>query len=309
MANIVSATNNEIYVPFGGADVILGDEATTPTPEYPLLQYATGLPAQRPKLNSEGRQEYDEDTGEALMDNLYYAGFFTACDKDKELDAAMQKRGMPWIDIVHGNGEVVRHWMIERPLLFLLAMGIPSNATSNGSYGMVYQWRAKRNSTKSETVLYAQVIIRQLLPDYQKPFVFTMKSTQTADALNAMRKQYKVLARAHDEMRRLGKDIALPLWAYSILFGASKKQEQRGQEGASKTIFPMLCGVPDEITPAYLQKHEVPLEYVDHLREATLHAVEWSQALSERIASGVETQEPWKQVTGNGDSSGEDHPF
>jgi hypothetical protein len=211
---------------------------------------------------------------------------------------------MPWIDIVHGNGEVVKHWMIERPLLFLLAMGIPNNATSKGEYGIAYQWRAKRNSTKSETVLYAQVVIRQLLPDYTKPFVFTMKSTQTIDVLNAMRKQYKVLARAHDELRKAGRDMALPLWAYSILFGASKKQEQRGQEGASKTIFPMLCGVPDEITGAYLQKHEVPLEYVDHLREATLHAVEWSQALSERIASGVETQEPWKQV--NGDNA-EDH--
>lgn len=305
--NIIPATSTEVYVPFGGADVVLGKEAETPTPEYPLLQYATGLPAQRPKLDSEGHQQIDEDTGEALMDNLYYAGFFTACDKDKELDAAMVKRGMPWIDIVHGGGEVVRHWMIERPMLFLVAMGIPSNGNSKGELGIAYQWRAKRNSTKSETVLYAQVVIRQLLPDYTKPFVFTVKSTQTIDALNAMRRQYKVLARAHDELRRAGRDMALPLWAYSIVFGASKKQEQRGQEGASKTIFPMLCGVPDEINGAYLQKHEVPLEYVDHLRECTLHAVEWAAALSERIASGVETQEPWKQQ-GNGDSADE-HPL
>jgi len=310
MANIVTSNDSkDIYVPFGGANIELGDEATVPTPEYPLLQYATGLPAQRPKLDDKGHQQFDEDTGEALYDSLYYAGFFTACDKDKELDAAMQKRGMPWIDIVHGNGEVVRHWMIERPALFLLAMGIPNNANSNGQLGIAYQWRAKRNSTKQETVLYVQVVIRQLLPDYTKPFVFTVKSTQTIDALNAMRKQYKVLARAHDELRRANRDMALPLWSYSILFGASKKQEQRGQEGASKTIFPMLCGVPDEITGTYLQKHEVPLEYVDHLRECTLHAVEWATALSERIASGVETQEPWKQVTGNGDSAGEDHPF
>lgn len=300
MANIVTTNSTEIYVPFGGVDVQLGEEAQTPTPEYPLLQYATGLPAQRPKLDNEGRQIIDEDTGEVVWDNLYYAGFFTACDRDKELDAAMQKRGMPWIDIVHGNGEVVRHWMIERPALFLLAMGVPSNANSNGQLGIAYQWRQKRNSTKSETVLYVQVVIRQLLPDYTRPFVFTVKSTQTVDALNAMRRQYKVLARAHEELRKAGRDMALPLWAYSILFGASKKQELRGQEGASKTIFPMLCGVPDTITPAYLQKHEVPLEYVDHLRECTVHAVEWAKGLSERIASGVETQEPWKQ--GNGDA-------
>lgn len=307
MTNIVTTTSTEIYVPFGGADITLGEEAMTPTPEFPLLQYATGLPAQRPKLDDKGQQMIDEETGELLFDNLYYAGFFTACDRDKELDAAMQKRGMPWIDISHGSGEVVRHWMIERPALFLVAMGIPSNANSNGQYGIAYQWRQKRNSSKSETILYAQVVIRQLLPDYTKPFVFTVKSTQTADALNVFRRQYKVLARAHDELRRAGRDMALPLWAYSIVVGASKKQELRGQEGASKTIFPMLSGVPDEITPAYLQRHEIPVEYIDHLKECTVNAVEWSTSLSERIASGVETQEPWKQ--GNGDSAGDDVPF
>jgi hypothetical protein len=303
MTNIVSSNSKDTYVPFGGANVELGEDAMVPAPEYPLLQYATGLPAQRPKLDAQGRQEYDEDSGEALMDNLYYAGFFTACDKDKELDAAMQKRGMPWIDIVHGNGEVVRHWMIEKPALFLMAKGIPSNATSLGKYGMVYMWRAKRNSTKSETILYAQVIIRQLLPDYTKPFVFTMKSTQTADALGAMRRQYKVLAKAHEELRRADRDMALPLWSYSALFGASKKQEQRGQEGASKTIFPMISGIPDEVTLVYLQRHEVPLDYVEHFREVTEHSMEWAISLTQRIAAGVETQEPWKQP------EGEDHPL
>jgi hypothetical protein len=307
MTNIVPInTSNEVYIPFGGADIVLGEEATMPASEYPLLQYATGLPAQKPKLDDNGQQIIDEETGEAIWDNLYYAGFFTATDRDKELDAAMQKRGMPWIDISHGSGEVVRHWMIEKPALFIVARGIPSNANSNGQHGVVYQWRAKRNSTKSETVLYVQCIIRQLLPDYVKPFVFTVKSTQTADALNALRRQYKVLARAHEELRRIDRDMTLPLWAYSIIVGASKKQELRGQEGASKTIFPMLSGVPDEIVGAYLQRNEVPAEYIDHLKECTEHAVEWATSLSERIASGMESHEPWKQ--GNGDSA-EDHPF
>jgi hypothetical protein len=304
MTNIVSSNSKDTYVPFGGANVELGEDAMVPAPEYPLLQYATGLPAQRPKLDAQGHQEYDEDSGEALMDNLYYAGFFTACDKDKELDAAMQKRGMPWIDIVHGNGEVVRHWMIEKPALFLMAKGIPSNGTSLGKYGMVYMWRAKRNSTKSETILYAQVIIRQLLPDYSKPFVFTMKSTQTADALSAMRRQYKVLARAHEELRRADRDMALPLWSYSALFGASKKQEQRGQEGASKTIFPMISGIPDEIAPTYLQRHEVPLDYIEHFREVTEHTIEWATSLTQRIASGAEPpHEPWQQSAGTAEAS------
>jgi hypothetical protein len=305
MTNTTQSKTKDAYVPFGGAKVDLGEDAMVPAPEYPLLQYATGLPAQRPKLDAQGSPQYDEETGEALMDNLYYAGFFTACEKDKELDAAMQKRGMPWIDIVHGNGEVVRHWMIEKPILFLMAKGIPSNANSNGKYGMVYMWRQKRNSPKSETILYVQVIIRQLLPDYDKPFVFTMKSTQTADALSAMRRQYKVLAKAHEELRRQDRDIALPLWSYSALFGASKKQELRGQEGASKTIFPMISGIPDEITPAYLQKHEVPIDYIDHFRDATDNTIEWATALTQRIASGAEPHEPWQQSSSGADVGAE----
>lgn len=292
--NIVPTnTNNkvDVYVPFGGiSDIDLGEAAIVPAPEYPLLQYATGLPAHRPKFDTNGQQLIDEETGEPVWDNLYYAGFFTACGKDKQLDDAMEKHNVPWIDIVHGSGEVARHWMIEKPTLFLIAKGIPSNANSGGQYGMVYMWRQKRNSTKSETVLNVQVIIRQLLPDYVKPFVFTMKSTQTADALNAMRRQYKVLAKA----REFVGNIALPLWAYSAPFGPSKKQEVRGGEGASKMIYPMLSGIPDEISTLYLQRHEVPLEFIDHLKECTEHAVEWAQGLTQRIASGAEPQEPWK---------------
>ncbi len=310
MAKEINTLNNkETYIPFGGNNIVLGDEAVSPAPEYPLLQYATGLPAQKPKLDEKGQQVIDEETGEVASDSLYYAGFFTACDRDKELDAAMQKRGMSWIDISHGSGEVVRHWMIERPALFIMAKGIPSNANSNGKYGMVYQWRAKRNSTKSETILYAQVIIRQLLPDYVKPFILTVKSTQTVDALNATRRQYKVLAKAHEELRRHDKDMALPLWAYSILVGASKKQELRGQEGASKTIFPMVSGIPDDVPLSYLQRHEVPLEHIEQFQEYTEHAVEWAEALSQRIAAGVETEAPWKQGTGDATAEAEDHPF
>lgn len=289
MTNIVPTNDKTVgtYVPFGGANVELGEAAIVPAPENPLLQYATGLPAMRPKFDAQGNPAYDEETGEPLVDNLYYAGFFTACGKDKELDAAMVKHNVPWIDIVHGSGEVARHWMIEKPTLFIVAKGIPSNANSGGQYGMVYMWRQKRNSTKSETVLNVQVVIRQLLPDYVKPFVFTMKSTQTADALNAMRRQYKVLAKA----REFVGNMALPLWAYSAPFGPSKKQEVRGGEGASKMITPMASSIPDEISALYLQRHEVPLEFIDHLRECTEHAVEWATGLTQRIASGIEGQQ------------------
>jgi hypothetical protein len=197
--------------------------------------------------------------------------------------------------------------MIEKTTLFIMATGIPTNANSNGKYGMVYQWRQKRNSVKNETVLYAQIILRSLLPDYIKPFVFTMKSTQTSDALNAMRRQYRVLNAAHEALRAHGKDIELPLWSYSVMFGPSSKKEQRGSGENSRTIFPMISGIPDEIKAQYLQRHEVPLEYIDHFRDCTDKAIEWAQALSQRIAAGIESQEPWKQ--GNGDSTSEDATF
>lgn len=297
MADIISinATGKvQSYVPFGGAKVDLGSDAIVPSPEFPLLQYATGLPAQRPKLDASGQQAVDEETGETLWDNLYYAGFFTACGKDKAVDEAMQACGMPWIDIHHGSGDVARHWMIERPTLFLMALGVPGNANSNGSMGMAYTWRQKRNSTKSETVLYAQVVIRQLLPHFDKPFVFTVKSTQTGDALIAMRKQYKVLSQAREELRRNGHDISLPLWAYSTTFGASKKQELRGKEGASKTIFPLIAGIPDNVTPEYLQRQEVPTEYIAHFKKLAEKSAEWAQGLTQRLVAGVEPQDPWK---------------
>jgi hypothetical protein len=118
-----------------------------------------------------------------------------------------------------------------------------------------------------------------------------------------MRRQYKVLAQAREETRRHGHEIALPLWSYSAIFGPSKKQEQRGKEGASKTIFPMISGIPDEITPAYLQRHEVPLEFADHFIKITENALEWAADLTQRIASGMESGD-----TSYGDESG-DHPF
>jgi|SRR5947209_8148343 len=301
-----SSTGVDAYVPFGGADVVLGEDAMLPAPEYPLLQYATGLPAQKPKLDAEGYQLYDEDTGDALYDNLYYAGFFTQVGQSKELDEAMAKNGIPWLDIVHGGGEVVRHWALEKPLLFLMAKGIPSNGNGKGEYGIAYLWRQKRNSTKRETVLYAQVIIRQLMPDYTKPFVFTVKSTQTDDALTAIKRQYKVLAKAREALRRMGKELAMPLWTYSFYLGAAKKQDVRGSGADSKPIFPMISGIPDDAPGAYLQKHEVPVEYADLFRDLTEKAVVWAKALTERIASGVDASEPWK----NGDAApAEDHPF
>jgi hypothetical protein len=106
-----------------------------------------------------------------------------------------------------------------------------------------------------------------------------------------MRRQYKVLAKAREFVSR-----SLPLWTYSALFGASKKQDLRGGEGASKTIFPMISGIPDDITAAYLQRHEVGIEYIDHFKECTEHAIEWAQGYTQRIASGIEGQQQGDSV-------------
>ena len=283
------------YIPFGGNKVNLGPEAMTPEPEYPLLQYATGLPAQRPKLDSEGKALIDEDTGEVLMDQIYYTGFFTEVGKDKVLDDTMTQGGAPSVLITHGGGEVKRHWALMKPAVFLCANGIATARNTGGQMGMVHVWRTKRNSTASESVLYVQMIVRQLLPHYTKPFVFTVKSTQTTDALKAMTKQYKVLRRAHEALQRNGGDMDLPLWAYSLPLAASKQQEMRTGAKGQKAIYPMISLTPDEIPDAYLQRHEIPLEYVDLLKAATEKAVEWATALTERIASGVEPHEPWQQ--------------
>jgi hypothetical protein len=63
----------------------------------------------------------------------------------------------------------------------------------------------------------------------------------------------------------------------------------------------MISGIPEEITPAYLQRHEVSLEYIDHFRKITENTVEWATGLTQRIASGAEPHEPWQQSPGSTD--------
>ena len=297
---VAKATDARVgaYIPFGGQNVDLGGEAIAPAPEYPLLQYATGLTAQLVKLDEHGQPMIDEESGEVVVDNILYAGFFTECGKDKALDDAMQLVKCQRISIMHGNGEQKTHWMMQNPAVFLVAKGIPGNAAGDGSLGIVYAWRKKRNSTASESVIYLQVMIRKLLSHYTKPFVLTLKSTQTVDCLDGIKKQHKVLRRAHEELEAAGADMPLSIWAWSFQMMPSKKPSMRGAEvGKQRQIFPMLVNIPDEITPVHLQRHEVPLEYVDLLREAAEKSVDWAKSLTQRIASGVEPHEPWQQDT------------
>lgn len=274
------------YVPFGGQRLDLGEEAQI-TVENPLLQYAIGLPATRPKVDTEGFALYDEDTGEELTDSINYSGFFTAHGVDRELDAVMQSLGVPTITILHRGGPQ-KHWMLSKVTCFLLARGLPSNGGTEGKLGVVYQWSKGTDTRRGGTVFYAQVMLRPLLPHYTKPFVFCMRSTQTSDALAAFTKQYKVLNCAHEEMQRHGNDMPLPLSAFSLTLKASTKQEVRGQGPVDrrKPIYPMVALVPDPITTEYLQRHEMPLEYADLLKESTEAAVDWAKALSSRIDSG-----------------------
>ena len=300
MVSNITPINNankeiDVYVPFGGEIIDLGEEALVPVPEYMLLQYATGLDAHRPKVDKEGYQVFDED-GKPEMDEFKYKGFFVQIGKDKDLDDVMQSRGVPRLFITHGKGDVVEHWEVSKPTVFLIAKGIPSNSNSDGEYGMVYAWSKKLGVT----VMSAQVIVKQLLPEYTKPFVITFKSTQSTDCLKAIRKQYKVLAYVRQALQQAGrKDMALPLWSYSMTLGPSKTTEKRGQGTNIATIYPVASGIPDEITSVYLKNHEVPLEFADHFKEYTAHAVEWAKNLSERIASGVESSEPWQNGNGN----------
>ena len=303
-------TDIAVYVPFGGQRFDLGEEAIAPAPEYPLLQYATGLPAQITKIDKHGQPLIDEETCEVLIDNILYAGFFTEIGKDKALDEAMRAINAQPIAIMHGNGEQKQHWMMQNPAVFLVAKGIPGNAAGDGSLGIVYTWRKKRNSVKSESVIYLQVMIRKLLPNYTKPFVLTLKSTQTIDCLNAIKKQIKVLQRAHEELQKAGNDMPLPVWSYSFHIAPSKKPAMRGPEGGQqKQIFPMLASIPDEISPAYLQRHEISLEYIDLLKDATEKSAEWAKGLTQRVVAGIEPHEPWQQETGGGMVNLDEPPF
>jgi hypothetical protein len=283
------------YVPFGGENVVLGDEVLEPDCKV-SLQYATGLNAHRPKLDKEGYQVYDED-GKPEIDEFKYKGFFVQVGKDKELDAVMQARGVPRLFITHGKGDVVEHWEVSKPTVFLIAKGIPSNPNSNGEYGIAYV----RTDNIGHTEVRAQVIIRQLLPEYTKPLVISFKSTQSRDCLNAIRKQYKVLAHVRQLLQKTGREMALPLWSYSMTLGPSKVTDKRGQGTDVAIIYPVASGVPDEITPAYLKNHEVLLEFADPFNELTLNTVEWARELTQRLAVSDDPQEPRQNSNGNAD--------
>src|SRR5947207_1412009 len=88
------------YIPFGGADVTLGDDPLKSAPEYPLLQYAIGLSARIPIKDQDGCDTYDED-GEQAFDDINYKGFFTQAGLDKELDTIMEKNRVPYLYITH----------------------------------------------------------------------------------------------------------------------------------------------------------------------------------------------------------------
>jgi hypothetical protein len=270
------------YIPFGGADIHLGDDPIKSTAEYPLLQYATGLPARIPLKDEDGCDTYDED-GEQAFDDITYKGFFTQAGLDRELDLVMESHEVPYLYITHGGGETLRHWALAKPVVFLLAKGIPSSANTKGECGMVYTWRPRRTGAGQESVLHALVMIRQLLPEFSRPFVFTIRSTQTVDALNAFRRQGRVLQKAHEELQRIGRDMPLPLWSYAVLLGPSKKQETRGKEGAKKAIYPMLSGIPDSVDTEYLRRYEMPLEYADLLRDYAEKSVAWA---TEKMQAG-----------------------
>lgn len=263
------------YIPFRGERVHLGDDPLKPRALYPLLQYAIGLLARTPVKDEDGCDTYDED-GQVFNDILY-KGFFTEADLDEELDETMGNHKVPYLFITHQSGETLRHWALPRPAVFLLARGIPARPNGGGECGIIYTWPAGGKSA-----LNALVMIRQLLPDWTRPFIFTIHSTQTTDALSIFRRQGNVLQKAHEELRRMGRDIPLPLWSYDISLGPSKQQELRGKGEDKKAIYPMLSTIPDAPDTAYLQKHEMPLEYADLFREYAEKSVAWA---TEKIQS------------------------
>lgn len=300
--NIVTTAHAEKtvsnYVPFGGQAVDLGEEASVPVPEFPMIQYATGLKAQRVKKDRDGYDDINPVTGVVKMENIAFAGFFTEIGKDPELDEVMRAKDIPCVYILHGGGEVKKHWALEEASVFLVAKGLPGNSREEGQSGVVFTWRKKdkgKDENVKESVISVQVLIRDLLPLYAKPFVLTMKSTQSTDLHKAMTYQYKVLRRAHEELQRVHRDMALPLWAYSLPMGPSGNPESRGGGEKKSVIIPLVALVPKEVTTEYLYRNEIPEDYIEILREAAEGSVGWAMASHQRIINNDESTEPWAQ--------------
>lgn len=281
---VPSSTAVGTYIPFGGRKDI-GQEAARPRPEHITLSWACGLKAQRPSVK-DGKQVIDEISGEVVMENVLYAGFFCDIGEDEDLDAAMEAVNTPKITISHQEGPA-EHWALQRCALYLLAEGLQSKTTMKNStlrMGVAYGWRTNK-AGREESYFYAQVLPRQLLPYYQKPMILSIKGTQTEDALKLFYKQFEVLAFAHEVLRSQGADMALPLWAYALPAGPAKKTVSRGQTGKTSDIFPMVPLVAAQLTTEHLKQFEAPVEYLDILFELSAQSVAWSTDLATRIAA------------------------
>lgn len=282
------AQASSTYVPFGGRRMI-GHEAARPRPEFVTLSWCSGRPAQRP-LVADGKIVVDDLTGEVLMENFFYAGFFCDVGEDEDLDEALSAVHTPKVAISHqeGYGE---HWMLQRCALYLLAEGLQSKAAMRGTLdrlGVAYGWRTNK-AGRDESYLYVQVLPRQVLPHYQKPLVLAIKGTQTEDALKLFSCQFETLKFAHGALAAQNLDMDLPLWAYALPAGPAKKQVSRGQAGRSSDIFPVVALTPEQLSIDYLTKYEAPAEYLDRLYELSAQSVAWSTDLVTRIATEGES--------------------
>lgn len=287
------AVGDANYIPFDDFEGELGNDPVHTGRIYPLLQYATGLDAQVPIRDSEGCVQYDEETYEELLEERKYRGFFTQCNLDEKVDKVCQQLNVPYLYITHQSGETLQHWALGTIGIYLLALGLPNRYTQ-GEFGIISTWRKKRNGPGNETVYSAMVVIHELLPHFNRPFILTVTSTQTDDLTAAFSRQNDVLKRAHEVLKAVGRDRALPLWTFRIRLGAAKKQVKRESKTGkgNSLIYPIVSGIPDagKIDRTYLQKYQMPVEYAGAFREYAEGSVEWATKLMVYIQRGLE---PW----------------
>ncbi len=270
-----------VYEPFGGR-MDLGEEAERPVPEHVTLSWATGLDAQRMRM--------DEESGEEVPEDFKFKGFFFD-DEDQQLNEAARIAGLEKVAIFHeGDGAWRNHWILPRGALYIVTKGWQSRKTmekTNERKGIAYGRRYPRTkdgkliSTQVKySYLFLQVVPEKLLrAGYEKPLILSLNKTQTDDAIALLTAQYKVLIAAHDYLKSIGKDRALPFWTYAIGAGPSKnKVERKGPKGSS-WIHVVVPVMPMQLDEQYFQTMEVPVQYIDLFKELAEASETWSTSV------------------------------
>lgn len=210
-----------------------------------------------------------------------YSGFLSEVGKDEEFDDAMTASGMQQILIQHSGGMEVTHWCIEQADLIPLITHVDtlSSIKQTGGIrgGMSLGWKNLENG-QFESFLRMLVLYRNIYPEYQKPMMFTIKSTGTRDVIDALRVQYNVLKLIEESrVARNLPPIGYPFYAVAVRVAAGD-EVPRGKIQVSNYApivnlapIPLTLGFAKEV---FIGKDQKLVNLVESMID---EAVEWSK--------------------------------